>query len=302
MFIRVIKSTLIIVTVITSMAIFVNHSIAQVNDKNSPKIMQESNKENIHEEVTKEELYKTIIDLKDERIQLVQGNISSVLNIMGVMLSFFALIAAILALTIGRINKKIGEVDKLIKRSNALSKEIEESLANAKKLEEIYSKFGDYQESLKSAGNYITDDQFTTLQPDVVNNVENDEDRNFAVSTKQKFIEVIRGEVFLADLSSIGGLDQGGLRPVIIVQNDIGNKYSPTATVVPVTSKLKRAKLPTHVEITINNQKCVALAEQIRTIEKWRLKKLITELDRESLKRIENALSVQIGLVTNETF
>ena len=93
---------------------------------------------------------------------------------------------------------------------------------------------------------------------------------------------VKRGDIFYADLSPVIGSEQGGIRPVIIIQNDIGNKYSPTVIVAAITSQINKAKLPTHVEISSEeyglNRDSVVLLEQVRTLDKKRLKEKIGEL------------------------
>jgi mRNA interferase MazF len=96
---------------------------------------------------------------------------------------------------------------------------------------------------------------------------------------------VRRGDIFYANLNPVLGSEQGGLRPVLIIQNDIGNMYSPTTIVAAITSKIKRAKLPTHIEIGTNQYRLekdsVILLEQLRTIDKKRLKERIDHLDDE---------------------
>jgi len=107
-----------------------------------------------------------------------------------------------------------------------------------------------------------------------------------------------RGDVYYADLTPVKGSEQGGTRPVVVIQNDIGNRFSPTLVIAVVTSKNK-VKLPTHVEIVKSNgflKQSVVLLEQIRTIDKCRLKDYITTLDYATMKQINAALSVSIGL------
>ncbi|MGN0600590.1 MAG: type II toxin-antitoxin system PemK/MazF family toxin [Oscillospiraceae bacterium] len=111
---------------------------------------------------------------------------------------------------------------------------------------------------------------------------------------------VRRGEIYYADLSPVVGSEQGGVRPVLIVQNDIGNSHSPTVIAAAITSRQDKSKLPTH--IGINAADCglskdsVVLLEQIRTIDKKRLKERMGELDPPSMSRINNALSISFGL------
>lgn len=111
-----------------------------------------------------------------------------------------------------------------------------------------------------------------------------------------------RGDIFYADLRPVVGSEQGGVRPVLIVQNDTGNKHSPTVICAAITSKMNKAKLPTHVEITADRygvvKDSVILLEQVRTIDKSRLKEKVCHLDEEILKRIDHALCVSFALDT----
>ena len=111
---------------------------------------------------------------------------------------------------------------------------------------------------------------------------------------------VARGEIYFAELNPVQGSEQGGTRPVLIVQNDIGNTYSPTTIVLAITSQLNKARLPTHVAVPAAesglSRDSVILAEQLRTIDKSRLKQRVTQLQPRTMRRIENALAVSIGL------
>lgn len=111
---------------------------------------------------------------------------------------------------------------------------------------------------------------------------------------------VKRGDIFYADLSPTVGSEQGGIRPVIVIQNDLGNKYSPTVIVAAITSKIIKAKLPTHVEISAEayglNRDSVVLLEQIRTIDKKRLREKIGHMTDEDMKKIQEALKISLGL------
>ena len=112
---------------------------------------------------------------------------------------------------------------------------------------------------------------------------------------------VKRGDIFYADLSPVIGSEQGGIRPVIIIQNDIGNKYSPTVIVSAITSQINKAKLPTHVEISSVeyglNRDSVVLLEQIRTLDKKRLKEKIGHMTDIDMKRKYLILSTIIALI-----
>jgi mRNA interferase MazF len=109
-----------------------------------------------------------------------------------------------------------------------------------------------------------------------------------------------RGDIFYADLSPVIGSEQGGVRPVLIVQNDIGNKYSPTVIAAAITSQINKAKLPTHIEISAQDyglqKDSVILLEQIRTIDKKRLRERIGHLDDELMEKVNEALSISFGL------
>lgn len=111
-----------------------------------------------------------------------------------------------------------------------------------------------------------------------------------------------RGDIFYADLRPVVGSEQGGIRPVLVVQNDTGNKHSPTVIVAAITSKMNKAKLPTHVEVAAEQygvvKDSVILLEQVRTIDKSRLKEKVCHLDQEILKRIDQALRVSLALDT----
>lgn len=114
-------------------------------------------------------------------------------------------------------------------------------------------------------------------------------------------MDVKRGYVYYADLSPVVGSEQGGVRPVLIIQNNVGNRYSPTVIVAAITSQIDKAKLPTHVEIEANDygldKNSVVLLEQIRTIDKQRLRDKTTELDEKAMKRIDEALKISLGLI-----
>lgn len=110
-----------------------------------------------------------------------------------------------------------------------------------------------------------------------------------------------RGDIFYADLSPVIGSEQGGIRPVLIVQNDIGNKYSPTVIAAAITSQINKAKLPTHIEISAQEygllKDSVILLEQIRTIDKKRLREKIGHLDEELMTKVNEALGISFGLI-----
>ena len=111
---------------------------------------------------------------------------------------------------------------------------------------------------------------------------------------------VKRGDIFYADLSPVIGSEQGGVRPVLVVQNDVGNKYSPTVIAAAITSRMDKAKLPTHIELSARSyglsRDSVVLLEQIRTIDKSRLRERMGQLDESTMTKVDNAIAVSFGL------
>lgn len=111
---------------------------------------------------------------------------------------------------------------------------------------------------------------------------------------------VKRGDIYYADLSPVVGSEQGGVRPVLIVQNDVGNRFSPTVIAAAITSQKEKSKLPTHIELQSTgcglSKDSVVLLEQIRTIDKRRLKEKMGRLDERSMNEINRALSISFGL------
>ncbi|EGY79970.1 type II toxin-antitoxin system PemK/MazF family toxin [Peptoniphilus indolicus] len=109
-----------------------------------------------------------------------------------------------------------------------------------------------------------------------------------------------RGDIFYADLSPVIGSEQGGVRPVVIIQNDVGNKYSPTTIVAAITSQLNKAKLPTHVNVDAKGvplpKNSVILLEQIRTIDKKRLREKIGKFNEDIMREIDHAMSVSLNI------
>lgn len=112
---------------------------------------------------------------------------------------------------------------------------------------------------------------------------------------------VKRGDIYYADLSPVVGSEQGGVRPVLIIQNDIGNKYSPTVIAAAITSQINKAKMPTHIELLAEeyglNKDSVVLLEQVRTIDKKRLREKIGHLDNELMHKVNAALNISFGLI-----
>ena len=111
---------------------------------------------------------------------------------------------------------------------------------------------------------------------------------------------VKRGDIYYADLSPVVGSEQGGIRPVLIVQNDVGNKYSPTVIAAAITSQKDKSKLPTHIQLDAMNcglsRDSIVLLEQIRTIDKRRLKERMGTLDNNAMNQVDHALSISFGL------
>ena len=116
-----------------------------------------------------------------------------------------------------------------------------------------------------------------------------------------------RGDIYYADLSPVVGSEQGGVRPVLIVQNDMGNRYSPTVIAAAITSKTGKTKLPTHIEVSTSNsihgESCglaknsIILLEQIRTIDKRRLKERMGKLDDQTMQQVDSAIGISFGLI-----
>lgn len=112
-----------------------------------------------------------------------------------------------------------------------------------------------------------------------------------------------RGDIYYADLSPVVGSEQGGIRPVLIIQNDVGNKYSPTVIAAAITSQREKSELPTHIKVEA--QECglakdsIVLLEQVRTIDKKRLREKMGTLNNEAMGQVDQALSVSFGLANN---
>jgi mRNA interferase MazF len=111
---------------------------------------------------------------------------------------------------------------------------------------------------------------------------------------------VKRGDIFYADLSPVIGSEQGGVRPVLVLQNDVGNKYSPTIIIAAITSQINKARLPTHIEINAPDfglpKDSVVLLEQIRTIDKKRLREKIGKFNEDMMRSVDDALKISLGL------
>ncbi len=109
-----------------------------------------------------------------------------------------------------------------------------------------------------------------------------------------------RGEIYFAQLNPVMGSEQGGIRPVLIVQNDVGNQFSPTTIVLAITGRINKAKMPTHVELKASayglDRDSVILAEQIRTIDKIRLKQKVATLDAEMMGKVDHALMISLAM------
>ncbi|MEY8518490.1 type II toxin-antitoxin system PemK/MazF family toxin [Lachnospiraceae bacterium 29-84] len=115
-------------------------------------------------------------------------------------------------------------------------------------------------------------------------------------------MSIHRGDIYYADLRPVVGSEQGGVRPVLIIQNDVGNRHSPTVICAAITSKMNKAKLPTHVELDAGRydlvKDSVILLEQLRTIDKQRLKDKVCRLDHEILQKVDRALEISLELYT----
>lgn len=113
-------------------------------------------------------------------------------------------------------------------------------------------------------------------------------------------MEISRGDIYYADLSPVVGSEQGGTRPVLVVQNDVGNKYSPTVIIAAITSQLTKAKLPTHIELDKDKynlmKDSVILLEQIRTLDKRRLKEKVGSIDELTMQKVDIAIMISLGI------
>lgn len=120
----------------------------------------------------------------------------------------------------------------------------------------------------------------------------------------EKDMNIKRGDIYYADLSPVVGSEQGGLRPVLIVQNDVGNRYSPTVIAAAITSKMSKARLPTHIDIYAKEvglaKDSVILLEQVRTLDKRRLREKMGHLEEGTMMRVNEAISVSFGLIKDE--
>ena len=123
---------------------------------------------------------------------------------------------------------------------------------------------------------------------------------NLIFSESERQMNIKRGEIYYADLSPVIGSEQGGIRPVLIVQNDVGNRYSPTVIAAAITSQRDKTNLPTHIKVQADNcglaKDSIVLLEQVRTIDKRRLKERMGALDIGSMDMVDRALSVSFGL------
>ncbi len=115
-------------------------------------------------------------------------------------------------------------------------------------------------------------------------------------------MQIRRGDIYYADLSPVVGSEQGGIRPVLIIQNDVGNRHSPTVICAAITSRMNKAKLPTHIEMDAKKyqivKNSVILLEQIRTVDKQRLKEFVCRVDRELMRKVNEALKISLELHT----
>ena len=113
-------------------------------------------------------------------------------------------------------------------------------------------------------------------------------------------MDIARGDIYYADLSPVVGSEQGGVLPVLVIQNDVGNKYSPTVIIAAITSQLEKAKLPTHIELSKDkynlSKDSVVLLEQIRTLDKRRLKEKICSIDKTKMNQVELAMMISLGI------
>ena len=142
-------------------------------------------------------------------------------------------------------------------------------------------------------------DEITTTKVSQEGN-KNEVGNKSKINKNSSMFLVKRGDLFFADLTFAVGSEQGGVRPVLVIQNDIGNRFSPTVTVAPITGQIHKAKLPTHVELKAGSNSLdrdsVILLEQLRTIDKSRLIEKVTQ-DLEVMRKVDDALMIQVGVI-----
>ena len=114
-------------------------------------------------------------------------------------------------------------------------------------------------------------------------------------------MEITRGDIFIADLNPVQGSEQGGVRPVLIIQNDTGNRYSPTVIAAAITSQTGKARLPTHIALPVNencglNRDSIILLEQVRTLDKKRLRERMGHVEEQVMEKVDTAIAVSFGL------
>ena len=128
--------------------------------------------------------------------------------------------------------------------------------------------------------------------------------KDFRQKANKKAMNIRRGDIYYADLSPVIGSEQGGLRPVLIVQNDVGNRYSPTVIAAAITSKMGKTRLPTHIDVFADKvglaKDSIILLEQVRTLDKKRLKERMGHLDDDVMKEVNNAISISFGLAETQ--
>ena len=115
-------------------------------------------------------------------------------------------------------------------------------------------------------------------------------------------MDIVRGDIYYADLSPVVGSEQGGVRPVLVIQNNVGNKFSPTVIIAAITSQLSKAKLPTHIELDKEEynlaKDSVVLLEQIRTLDKRRLKEKVSSIDEIKMNQVDLAVMISLGITS----
>ncbi len=130
-----------------------------------------------------------------------------------------------------------------------------------------------------------------------------DKEEKIGKNKGEMSMNIKRGDIYYADLSPVVGSEQGGLRPVLIVQNDVGNRYSPTVIAAAITSRMGKTRLPTHIDIYANEvglaKDSVILLEQVRTLDKKRLREKMGHLDGNVMERVNTAISVSFGLTAD---
>jgi mRNA interferase MazF len=303
------------------------------------------------QQVKVEDVYKVLLETKDDRIADLETDLSAVIGFISLVTG---IIGVVVAAVIGWVYLRFKKINKLSSEVQGIKEEVEQRLATAKSIEKVYDNIpienftslpdDETQASYKSQhgqqnqkagqekqGGQQEEEQpeqeeqakapeeETTIKGDPKDNgegaivplqiVEDKEDEGSSPKMKLNVEQAIeknkskgnnikRGDVFYADLSPVVGSEFGGERPVLIIQNDIANRFSPTVMVCAISTARGRV-LPTHVEIAKDKIDGIVLTEQIRTLDKQRMRKYITHLTEVEMNNVDNALRISFGVISS---